>query len=228
MFQDLHLVANARDSGYPAGLTVRSHYVPELQRPFTEPLLLERGCLVIHTGQPLSWPDGHGRLHGEGLIQDLAKWVQDRRDPFAQAFQVIASVPLPDGHEVRVYRRDREANLDERAAWADRLARWMPLAGVWAQFWRDTGSELHTAGRKAEACTNLQRAAEARPLRGLAHCERVDPGLCLDAVVPARQARDQMGAAQCQPTPSPWPAGIPAWVLQAQLPRPPPGTPLQP
>lgn len=220
LFQDLHLVIDPRDSGYQVGLSPRSHYVPDLQQPFVDPLVRQGACLIVHTGQPRSWPDGHGRLHGEGLIDSLASLVQDRRDPLSQAFQPVARVGLPDAHEVVVYRRDREATLEERAAWADRLADWMPQAGVWAGFWRDVGGELDAAGQREKACTNWRRAAASRPMRGLVRCERVDVALCLDAVLPARDGAQRAQRVACPVDLPLWPHGVPGWLAQVQLPRP--------
>jgi hypothetical protein len=222
LFQDLRLVARPDDSSYAMGLSARHYYTPELQAPFVSPLLEARACLLVHTGGALSWPGGHGRLHGEGLIQQLARLVQDRGDPLAQAYLPVARVELPDGQAIVVYRRDQEATLEERTQWADRLASWMPQAGIWAGLWRDVGVALRTAGRTTEACVQLERAMDARPLRGLVPCERIDVGLCLDATVPAAQAKREALALACPTleTARLWPTGVPTWQAAAQLPRP--------
>lgn len=223
LYLERRLVVDARDSGYSVGLTPRSHYVPELQTAFAGPMLEASGCLVTHTGNVLSWEGGHGRLHGEGLVRDLARTVQDRNDPLAQAFAEVARVNLPDGHAVVVWRRVAAADLAERVLWAERLATWMPGAGVWSELWWQVAQAQAAAGQpRAAVCKQLQRAAAARPMRGLVPCERIDPSLCLAATVPARAAASRAHELECPVLPESalWPDGMPPWVLRAAVPRP--------
>ncbi len=222
LFAEPNLAAPNNSSTYGAGFTKRDYYVPELQQPSAAPLLRARGCLVTHSAGALYWPGGHGRLHGEGLVRELANLLTEGKDPLAGSFAQVAQVPLPSGAHVTVYQRPRAADAAEAAEWGDRLARWMPEAGAWSETWLAMADQLAAAGApKTEICRQLGRAARARPVRGLFACERVDPALCLHAVLPARQAAKQAQALGCPPPLDQdlWPAGVPAWIRAAALPR---------
>lgn len=223
LFSIAGFVVNPRDSTYGTGLGSSDFYAPELKHLSAKPLFAERACLIVHSGGALYWPGGHGRLHGEGMIVDLAKLLQDRNHPLGRAFQPAGRVPLPDGTNLTVFRRSAAATVAERAAWADQLATWMPLAGAWADTWRQIGEDQLAAGApRSDVCRNLLRSARSRPVRGLLACERVAAELCLDAVLPARQAAARAQSLGCAAPRDAdlWPAGIPAWISAAARPRP--------
>jgi hypothetical protein len=222
LFYERRLIADPTQSGYAAGLTARDFYAPDTQKLDPRPLVAARACLVVHTGGALYWPGGHGRASGEAVVAHLAALVQDPKEPLAAAYRSVARIPLPDGHALVVYRRDHAADPGEQAVWADRVARWMPVAGAWAEFWRDTAERLAAAnGDRALVCRNLQRAALSRPLRGVVRCERVDVDLCAAAALPAHAARLRAKKLACLAAHDNelWPAGVPQWQRAAALPR---------
>lgn len=189
LFAEPRLVLDGNSGDYAGGLVPHSYYAPDLQFLHTDPLTKKRACLIVHDGHPLYWPGGHGRLHGEGLISELAALAENRRDPLAAAYAEVARLALPDGHWVTLYGRDRDASPLEQAQWGDRMAQWMPKAGALAQFWLDTAQHLAQLGdQRAQACLQLRRAAQSLPMRGVLRCERVLPQLCWAAVEPARRA----------------------------------------
>ncbi|MSP90504.1 MAG: hypothetical protein EXR79_01665 [Myxococcales bacterium] len=222
LFMELRLAAG-RDSGYGAGLAKIDYYVADLTVARDAPLFASGGCLVARPGAPPAWPGGHGRLHGEELPQHLTHMLGAPGDPLARAFETVARVPFPAGDAAVVYRRKTGPDLAERAAWAERVAKWMPESGFWAGLWLETGRALQVAGRTAEACVNLARSAASRPARGLVPCAELSAELCAATALPARAARAeqaQLGCPSSQPLNLLWPSGITAWQAAAQLPAP--------
>lgn len=200
LFAEPRLNPGVGSSDYGLGIGARSFYVLDAQaNPAWPTLLGSRGCLVTHSQQPLYWPDGRGRVDGEGLIKALHRALE-RKTAADQAltagFTAVASFVLPDGATATVHKRASDADLTERLLWASWLAEQVPGSGSAAALWAGIGNELQAANRSTEACKVWGYAAAARPFRGLVAWEKISASFFAQEQA-ARSARAQRSRHAC-------------------------------
>ena len=178
LFAEPRLHPARLDSDYGLGLGGTSFYVVDGQSaPVWQALVGAGGCLLDHVHQPQYWPDGRGRIHGEGFHAALHQLLREN-SALTKQFHAAATVTLPDGATVTVYARDGEASLEQTRAWLSWIRDQLPGSASWAELGVDTAERLSRAGRAAEACELWNWVRETKPYRGLVECPRLGTDTC--------------------------------------------------